>query len=247
MGKENFNKDIYNDDFYTYQKNEGITHGMIILGFFNKYFNFNSIVDFGCGTGNFLGAALEMGIKDIVGIDGDYVDKKYLVFPEENFKNFNLAEDKIDLKKKYDVAICLEVLEHIDAKFEDNAVDNIVRHADTLLISAGHPGQGGTNHINEKPASHWVKKFTDRGYDFIEVRGHFWDNEKIPTWYRANLLFFYKKDKVQIDDKTYNELFKAPVDVITYEEVALKLNALGNYMVNRFPKFYKFYRKLARK
>ena len=74
----------------------------------------NSVVDFGCGIGTFVRAFKNVGVKDVLGLDGKWVDEDLLykyIKPSE-FKKVNL-EKKVKLDKKYDLAISLEVAEHL--------------------------------------------------------------------------------------------------------------------------------------
>jgi hypothetical protein len=75
----------------------------------------------------------------------------------------NLSQP-LDLREKYDLVICLEVIEHIPREFEDIVFDNIVRHTSKyLLFSGATVGQKGTGHINERPESHWFWQLNKRG------------------------------------------------------------------------------------
>lgn len=63
-----------------------------------RLLNPKSVVDIGCGIGTFLHVFKRLGVKDVLGIDGPWVDKDLLykyIDPSE-FKEFNL-EEKIQL------------------------------------------------------------------------------------------------------------------------------------------------------
>ncbi len=65
-----------------------------------------SVIDVGCGTGEFLANFLEHGIKDILGIDGAYVQLNLLVIPQESFMQFDLNRI-FTLDRTYDLVVCL--------------------------------------------------------------------------------------------------------------------------------------------
>jgi len=46
-----------------------------------------------------------------------------------------------------------------EEKYADTFVNTLCRHADTILFSAAHVGQGGDGHINEQPIDYWIEKF----------------------------------------------------------------------------------------
>ena len=44
-----------------------------------------SVIDIGCGTGGWLSVFLEHDIRDITGIDGDYIKREQLRIPPQQF------------------------------------------------------------------------------------------------------------------------------------------------------------------
>jgi len=150
-----------------------------------------SVVDFGCGTGTWLWVAQALGAEEILGYDGDYVPRDLLLIPEASFAAVNL-ENRITAPQKFDLAMSLEVGEHLSADSADIFVENIARSSDTVLFSAAHPGQGGTDHINEQPIEYWIEKFEKFGFTPIEIKQRFQDDDKIAKWYRQNVILFVK-------------------------------------------------------
>lgn len=184
----------YSENFYKFIE-ETKSDEQIIMPLIMQWISPKSIVDFGCAEGAWLGEALWKDSSiDILGIDGDYVNRERLKIPKENFKAVDLRKS-ILLEHRYDLAISTEVAEHLEKEFEDVFIDNITRAADQVLFSAAIPGQGGTHHVNEQWQSYWVEKFKKRGYycDY-SVRNYFWNEVKISSWRRQNLLFFSKRE-----------------------------------------------------
>src|SRR5690606_34721344 len=68
----------------------------------------DSLIDVGCGTGTWLTVFEKNGVTDYLGIDGDYVDRTKLYIDPDRFQAYDLREE-FDLKRKFDLAICLEV------------------------------------------------------------------------------------------------------------------------------------------
>ncbi|KAF2516801.1 class I SAM-dependent methyltransferase [Flavobacterium zhairuonense] len=122
-----------------------------------------SVVDLGCGIGTWLKVFIDNGVNDVLGIDGDYLDKKLLKINLQNFKEFDL-EKLYKSSRKYDLAISLEVGEHLNFKSADNFVKSLTGLSDTLIFSAAIPFQGGQNHINEQKPDYWIKKIQSEGY-----------------------------------------------------------------------------------
>jgi SAM-dependent methyltransferase len=145
-----------------------------------------SVLDVGCGTGTWLKIFEENGIKDYLGIDGDYVDKELLKIPASNFKSHDLTKE-LALGRKFDLVISLEVAEHLPEISADLFVKTLVDHGETILFSAAIPGQSGQNHLNEQWPSYWQKKFATHGYYFQDIiRPEIWNNENVDWWYKQN-------------------------------------------------------------
>src|SRR5260370_2320193 len=50
-----------------------------------------NVVDFGCGVGTWLAAFRANGVDDVLGIDGDYVDRTQLQIPTADFSPRHLT------------------------------------------------------------------------------------------------------------------------------------------------------------
>ncbi len=154
----------------------------------------NSVLDVGCGIGTWLSVARSFGVETVFGIDGDYVDKRLLT--EHVAKNEFLSHDlnaPFDLGRKFDLAICLEVAEHLPESSSETLVASLVRHSGIILFSAAIPGQGGQNHLNEQWPEYWAKKFAGFEYVFLDIiRPLIWDDPKVDFWYKQNIFLVVK-------------------------------------------------------
>jgi SAM-dependent methyltransferase len=151
-----------------------------------------SVLDVGCGTGTWLKVVKDLGVDDILGIDGDFVDRNLLKVDPTNFLAKDLSKS-FDLGRKFDLAICLEVAEHLPEESADSFVKSLAIHSDTIFFSAAIPGQGGQNHLNEQWPVYWETKFRSFGFTGYDVlRKEFWNNPTIEWWYRQNIVLFTK-------------------------------------------------------
>jgi len=156
--------------------------------------NPRSVVDVGCGTGTFLKVFKDCGISAVLGIDGpwgnEHLRKKHLD-PSE-FKECDL-EQVVHFDQRFDLAVCLEVAEHLSPSAAENIVETLTNASDTVWFSAAVPFQGGQNHINEQPLSYWVKLFEARGYVLSDVLRPIWWNQGASfVWYRQNSVLFFR-------------------------------------------------------
>jgi SAM-dependent methyltransferase len=149
-----------------------------------------SVLDVGCGRGDFLRAFLEAGVADITGLDGAHVPRDQLVIDESVFHAVDLAHG-FDFGRRYDLVVSLEVAEHLPADSADAFVDSLVRHGSVILFSAAVPQQGGTGHLNERWPSYWATRFGRHGYKLYDLlRPMIWDDQQVAWWYRQNTLLF---------------------------------------------------------
>jgi hypothetical protein len=99
------------------------------------------------------------------------------------------------LKRFFDIAISIEVAEHLPENRGVSFVEDLTRLAPVVLFSAAIPRQGGTDHINERWQSYWAAIFANRGFVTCDVlRPLLWNNPNIARWYRQNMLLFCRRD-----------------------------------------------------
>lgn len=182
--------------------------------------NPKSVVDVGSGAGAWSSVFLARGITDLVAIDGDYVNPEQLEIPRSNFQPMDL-EVSIRLDRTFDLAVCLEVAEHLTAGRAESLVNDLVSLAPVVAFSAAIPGQGGTNHINERWQSYWRDLFLGSGFEPIDcLRASNWLNEEIEWWYRQNLILYVKKEDA---DRFRSLAANMPFDIVHPENFSQKM------------------------
>ncbi len=188
---ENLNK-VYDAKFFADIETGSRRSAKTIIPFIQKLIPIKSVVDVGCGTGEWLSVFQEVGVDRILGIDGDYVDKRKLKIKPENFLAADLSKP-LDVDGDFDLAMSVEVAEHLPPSSAQRFVDNLTSLSPIVLFSAAIPHQDGVNHINEQWPLYWIKKFEENGYGVIDnIRLQFWENEDVAWWYKQNLLLFIR-------------------------------------------------------
>lgn len=151
-----------------------------------------SVVDVGCGLGTFLKIFIDAGITDVQGVEGSWTDKSKLVVDENRITIADI-ESGFNLHRKFDMAVCLEVAEHINEQFAAQLVHTLTTHSDLVVFSAAIPGQGGQNHVNEQWIGYWRELFRAHDYKMYDlIRPHIWENRNIYWWYRQNIVVCIK-------------------------------------------------------
>ncbi len=162
----------------------------VVTSFLSAVLGCRSVVDFGCGTGLWLRAFADLGVQDFMGVDGDHIDVDSLAIDGERFVARDLKKP-VDLDRRFDLAICLEVAEHLPDESGGVLVDSLTRHSDRVLFSAGIPHQLGTGHISGRWPSAWVDAFGEKGYIPLDVvRPRVWNDSRVEYWYAQNALLF---------------------------------------------------------
>jgi SAM-dependent methyltransferase len=159
-----------------------------------------SVLDVGCGVGAWLAEWVNVGVTDVVGLDGEYVPASHLRIPPANFQPTDLRKP-FSLGRRFDLVQSLEVAEHLDESCADAFVESLAAHADTVLFSAAIPGQGGRHHVNEQWPSYWAEKFSRLGLHPVDaIRPLIWTDQRISYWYRQNVLLFVREPIFEAHD-----------------------------------------------
>jgi SAM-dependent methyltransferase len=190
-------KIFYNNHFYARHQNDSLQSANKVVPLVWNFVQPRSVVDVGCGVGTWLSTFITAGAIDVLGIDGDYVDRSKLLIEPGQFTACNL-EQPLDVNRRFDLAVSLEVAEHLPSSCADTFVESLTRLAPVILFSAAVPHQGGTNHINEQWPEYWQTRFRKRGYVVVDcLRPLVWRNPDIATWYKQNLLFYVDHARLQ--------------------------------------------------
>ncbi len=155
-----------------------------------------SVIDIGCGIGTWLSVFEENGIDDLLGVDGSYVNRDLLKINQSKFISHdlnNLIQDPIFLPRKFDLAICLEVAEHLSESNADIFIQNLTCLSNIVVFSAAIIHQGGQGHINEQNPIYWQDKFRKNDFElFDSLRWKFWTNDNVDWWYKQNIFIGVK-------------------------------------------------------
>lgn len=185
----------YSVGFYHELEPESYVSAKETLSIVFGLFDIKSVVDFGCGTGSWLRAAHDLGATRVTGLDGPWISKPLLVDPSIELITTEL-DKSAPVTATYDLAMSVEVAEHLPASRADSFVRDICAAAPRVLFGGAVPGQGGTSHINEQWQSYWADRFEQNGYLPVDViRPQLARNQRVNTWYRNNTLLYVRRDE----------------------------------------------------
>jgi SAM-dependent methyltransferase len=166
----------------------------VVLAELFRRFVPRSVLDVGCGLGTWLEVARGLGVGNVLGIEGEWLDRDLARLPPEQILALDL-EHPFDLGRRFDLVVCLEVAEHLPERAAESFVASLVRHADVVLFSAAIPFQGGRHHVNEQFPEYWARLFARHGcrpLDFL--RPALWHDSSVLWYLRQNSLVFAREE-----------------------------------------------------
>jgi hypothetical protein len=145
-----------------------------------------SIIDIGCGVGEW-----HNGHPDYTGVDYRVRDEDLLI-PSERFIECDLDHESLQMDRRFDLALCLEVAEHLKPSRAEELVRMLCSLSDRVLFSAAIPHQGGVGHVNEAWQSWWAEIFQKHGFGAAARQPDVRHCEQVELWYRQNIVLYEK-------------------------------------------------------
>jgi hypothetical protein len=144
-------------------------------------------------------------------------------------------EHGVGLDRTFDLAICLEVAEHLRKQSATRLVADLASLAPVVVFSAAVPGQGGLHHVNEQWPSYWAALFAGHGYAVADpIRPVIWDDDSVEWWYRQNVLVYSREplpgqphDPLQpiVHPAMYTEILRIAAEPTTTKQLLRALPA----------------------
>ena len=197
-------RNLYSRKFFAHLRDGSLSSARALVPIVLDIHPARAVVDVGCGIGGWVKAFAEHGVNAI-GIDGDYVERKQLLIDQDRFIAHDLNRE-LDVARlclghgnntsgRFDLAVSLEVAEHLVPQRSDSLVRDLCALADVVLFAAAVPFQGGAGHINERWQSWWAQKFSENGFaPFDVLRRDIWSRRDIAWWYKQNTIFYVNRN-----------------------------------------------------
>jgi SAM-dependent methyltransferase len=160
-----------------------------------------SVVDVGCGDGKLL-AALRSRDRalPLLGIDSSKsaLARAAAAGVDVEWHELSSARGRRPLRARvaqFDLAVSLETAEHLPPWAGPAFVETLAQ-ASRVIFSAAQPGQGGTLHMNERPAAYWRARFDALGFRRAAAEAAFCEavaSLDLPWWYAANIQLFERR------------------------------------------------------
>lgn len=135
-----------------------------------------SVIDLGCGPGWYVNEFMKAGF-DAVGIDGNPYTEilSSFTFQTDNKCSCYDLTNKKQLNVKYELALCLNVIEFIPADLEQVFLSNIVQYCNKyIIISWAEKLESNNLEYNYKNSNYVISKFRELGFvENIPVKNYF--------------------------------------------------------------------------
>ncbi|HJT18831.1 MAG TPA: class I SAM-dependent methyltransferase [Nitrospira sp.] len=162
-------------------------------------FNPTLVIDVGCGTGALLEALHRKGCK-AYGLDYSEAALMFCRARGLDVLKFDLERGVFHDDRIFDVAISLEVAEHLPPSAANRYVELLSRLSPIVVFSAAPPGHGGMDHVNEQLPSYWISKFRRHGFEYREALTRRWSDEwrqagTVEPCYHEHLMVFRRASR----------------------------------------------------
>lgn len=160
---------VYDSEYYRsgcgdipYERNEHwlrFFHG--IADQIVRSLNPRRVLDAGCAKGFLVEALWERGVE-AWGIDiSEYAIGEVRMDMRPYCRQASLTEP---IEGRFDLAVCIEVLEHIPAAESRLVIENLTNAADTILFSSTSTDFNEPTHVNVRPTIVWLREFAEAGF-----------------------------------------------------------------------------------
>ncbi len=190
-------KGAYTPQFYQAYEEESRRSAQVIVPLVIQLVRPQRVIDVGCGLGTWLGVFRENGVDEVLGVDGDYVNRSLLHIPRERFLGRDLSKALDVSGGPYDLVLCMEVAEHLPDSCAASFINSLASIGPVILFSAAIPHQGGDEHINEQWPGYWAELFARSGFLAIDcIRPLIWENEQVAYYYAQNTVLYVNRDRL---------------------------------------------------
>ncbi|MBS0169384.1 MAG: methyltransferase domain-containing protein [Nitrospira sp.] len=120
------------------------------------------VLDAGCAKGFLVEALRDRGVE-AYGIDlSEYAISEVRRDIRPYCRVASLTEP---IAERFDLVVCIEVLEHIPEEIGRHVIANLCRSTDDILFSSTPDDFAEPTHINVRPRSYWNALFAEQGFD----------------------------------------------------------------------------------
>jgi hypothetical protein len=190
----NLSGNLYDREFQKLNRAGSLRSANVVVPLIMEMVSPGSVVDVGCSVGAWLSSFAAAGVRDVLGLEGTPPDPELAEIEPSLIQVRDLSQP-FQVDRKFDLALSLEVAEHLPEESAAGFIESLTRLAPVILFSAAVPGQTGVGHVNEQWPTYWASHFSRWGYQVFDcLRDRIWRDLRVEWWYRQNLLLFVRED-----------------------------------------------------
>lgn len=119
-----------------------------------------TVLDAGCASGYLVKALRERGVE-AWGVD---ISEYAIAHAPEAARPFvRVGSVTEPFERRYDLIVCIEVLEHLHKPNSEQAIANLCAHADDIVFSSSPLDYKEATHFNVQPPEYWAEHFARHG------------------------------------------------------------------------------------
>ncbi len=199
----------YDDSYYLRRQEKSLTSAAKIVEHLSKYHSPKTVIDIGCGRGSWLKAFDDSEVTKKVGVDGPWNTQTDMLDSQIQFFQSDLANpESIQIEGRFELAISLEVAEHLPPDSSEPLVKALVKYSDVVLFSAAYEHQPGRGHVNTRQHSYWAELFAQEDYVVFDLfRPVFWGDSEVQYFYQQNCFLYVRKNSDIIKNFAERNIF----------------------------------------
>jgi 2-polyprenyl-3-methyl-5-hydroxy-6-metoxy-1,4-benzoquinol methylase len=239
----------YPKSFYSSVTKRAIQSSEIVAEILLSAIKPRSIIDIGSGEGIWLNTISNKfpSASDLTAVDLQSHKSEYFDSLTENYLSFKFIEHNFEIDcelpdEHYDLAICLEVLEHLQPQTAELLAAEISKKCSILVFSGAVKGQGGTGHVNENSIDYWIGLLTKHNFVALDIlRPQLKKNSLVADFYKENMLLFWHPENCRKTNTFFDLeslLVKNPLGITDTRKFTKKcqhflVSLLPHWMVTR--------------
>lgn len=162
---------LYGENYYKYYCGSGgYERAPNWLNFFGQIadriiadFSPKSVLDAGCAIGMLVEALRDRGV-DAQGFDISEFAISQMPAKYRPYVKVGSILDQNVVQRRFDLVVCIEVLEHLQPHEAEQAIQNLCAWGDVVLFTSSPEDYKEVTHFNVQQPGYWVEKFALQGF-----------------------------------------------------------------------------------
>jgi hypothetical protein len=173
----------------------------------------DSVIEFGSGQGSWISEAkkfFNIANSACLAIDGPWAQHwhdssvPFIACDLNKSSVATVLKSDERVQARYELAICVEVCEHLSVEAAKSVVNSICDRASIVIFGSALTGQFGQGHRNCRSHYYWQAMFLSHGFKLFDAfRSHTFEaSQDVPPWYAQNTYLYIRSDYIASMEST---------------------------------------------